>query len=170
VAGWNIEVRLPRETIQERTRKVVGPFINRVVRRAAGEALRQARLLAPVAAGGGALRQSIIATYQAGPPFTAVVGPGVSYAPWVELGRPAGERMPPPQALVPWLLHHPALVQKITGRSRRRQGVSEILSAAFVVARSIGKKGIRPRPFMAPAAAAAQRVVDLSIAEFRRGA
>jgi len=165
VAGWNIEVRLPRETIPERARKVVGPFINRVVRRAAGEALRQARLLSPVDTG--ALRASIVATFQEGPRFTALVAPGVSYAPWVELGRAAGERMPPPQALEKWVLRHGFLGGK---SSRRRASASAIRSAAFVLARAIARRGIRPRPYMALAAAAAQRVVDLSIAEFRRGA
>lgn len=51
-----------------------------------------------------------------------------------EFGRAAGSKMPPPDALKPWL---------------RRHGLPEGL--AYVVARNIAERGIAPRPSLVPA-------------------
>ena len=65
---------------------------------------------------------------------TVVVGSRAQHAAVTEYGRSAGARMPPPDALKPWL---------------RRHGLPENL--AFVVARSIAQKGIPARPALVPA-------------------
>jgi hypothetical protein len=61
-------------------------------------------------------------------------GTNQPYAEPVEKGRRAGAAMPPPSALIGWLGRH---------------GIDP--SLAFVVARSIGRKGIKPRPYLKPA-------------------
>jgi hypothetical protein len=68
----------------------------------------------------------------AGIALTGEVGPSLRYGYFVEYGRRPG-RMPPIAAIEPWA---------------RRHGMNP-----FLVARAIGRKGIRPAPFMAPALA-----------------
>ncbi|MDQ3095117.1 MAG: HK97 gp10 family phage protein [Actinomycetota bacterium] len=58
------------------------------------------------------------------------VGTNVPYARPVEEGRRAGAPMPPPSALTGWA---------------RRHGME---GAEFVLARSIGRRGIKARPFL----------------------
>jgi len=80
------------------------------------------------------LQRSI--THEVVSPSTSVIGRAGTnqpYAEAVEFGRSAGSAPPPPDALLGWM---------------RRKGIDAEL--AFVVARSIGRKGIRPRPFMKP--------------------
>jgi hypothetical protein len=74
----------------------------------------------------------------AGPTLEGRVGPSVRYGASVEFGRRAGARMPPVDALMGWVGRHPR------GRGTRRQ-------QAFALARSIQRRGIRPRPFLRPA-------------------
>jgi len=62
--------------------------------------------------------------------LTGEVGPSRRYGFWVEYGRRPG-RMPPIAAIEPWA---------------RRHGMNP-----FLVARAIGRRGIQPAPFMAPA-------------------
>ncbi len=64
-------------------------------------------------------------------PFSARVFTPLAYAPVMEYGRRPGGPMPPPDALGGWL---------------RRHGIP--LSAAFVVARAIARRGIKGRFFM----------------------
>lgn len=66
------------------------------------------------------------------------VGPSVRYGENVEFGRRVGAKAPPVDALMGWVRRHPR-----PGRSARSQ--------AFALARSISRRGIRARPFMAPA-------------------
>lgn len=78
----------------------------------------------------GALANSIVAELGPGRPARSViVGTDKEYAAPVEFGRRPG-RMPPPQAVAPWARAH---------------GMDP-----FVLARSIGRKGTRPHPFMRP--------------------
>lgn len=58
------------------------------------------------------------------------------YAVYVEGGRQPGARMPPIDALIPW-------VRKVLGAPEDR-----IRQVAFLVARAIARRGIRPRPVM----------------------
>lgn len=66
------------------------------------------------------------------------VGPSVGYGLYVELGRRPNKPPPPPQALAGWA---------------RRHGIAPTRGNLFVLARSIGRKGIKPHPFIAPALA-----------------
>lgn len=67
------------------------------------------------------------------------VGPSARYGINVEFGRRAGAKAPPVAALIGWVTRHP-----FSGRG-------SIRSKAFVLARAIGRRGIRPRPFLVPA-------------------
>jgi len=60
---------------------------------------------------------------------TVLVGSNAPHASPTEFGRSAGARMPPPDALKPWL---------------RRKGLPE--SMAFPLARAIARRGIQARP------------------------
>lgn len=61
------------------------------------------------------------------------------YAIVMDQGRAPGARMPPPDALIPWVRR----VMQVGGSEE------EVRAVAFVVARSIGRKGIKGREFMA---------------------
>ena len=76
----------------------------------------------------GALKRSIHAAVK---PTSARVFSNLNYAAVVEFGRRPEQRGPPPHALLGWL---------------RRHGIPA--SAAYVVARSIGRRGIKGRFFM----------------------
>jgi hypothetical protein len=76
----------------------------------------------------GALKRSI---HSAVKPTSARIFSNLNYAVPVEYGRGRGKRMPPPNALHGWL---------------RRHGIP--VSAAYVVARAIGRRGIKGRFFM----------------------
>lgn len=180
MVGFTVKVTLPLDTPAKRVARAM-PQMREIVGRAALTAWRTARLLAPVDRG--ALRQSIIAT-QTIDGLSATVGPGVAWAPWVEFGRKPGERQPPTEALLRWgrigkiaralqLQYRAGLATSgwIRGRARlgrtARSFRSFLEAAAFLVARAIRRRGIAPRPFMAPAAAAAQATVDAGLARFR---
>ena len=64
--------------------------------------------------------------------MTADIGTNIEYAPFVEFGRLAG-RMPPPDALEGWA---------------RRHGMA---GEEFMIARAIGRFGVKERPFLIPA-------------------
>jgi hypothetical protein len=66
--------------------------------------------------------------------LSSKIGPSVAWGIVIEKGRRPGRPAPPIAALRPWA---------------RRHGIPE--SALFVVARSIGRKGIKARPYMVPA-------------------
>jgi len=76
----------------------------------------------------GALKRSI---HSEARPTSARVFSNLGYAVPVEFGRGRGKRMPPPNALHGWLRRH-----------------GKPVSAAFVVARAIGRRGIKGRFFM----------------------
>lgn len=77
----------------------------------------------------GRLRASITSVVDASPiPRFATIGTNIEYAPWVHDGRRPG-RMPPPAALATW--------------ARRHGGQNP-----YVLARSIGRRGIKGKPFL----------------------
>jgi hypothetical protein len=88
-----------------------------------------ARTLAPKDTGrlGGSITHSIAG---GGASLTGRVGPSVAYGLFVEKGRRPG-RMPPVDAVASWA---------------RRHGINP-----FVLARAIGRRGTKARPFLEPA-------------------
>ena len=74
------------------------------------------------------------------------VGPSVQYGRFVEFGRRPG-RMPPPQALVGWVRRHSEL--RFARRTQARE--DELLRRAWLVARAIGRRGVRAQPYLRPA-------------------
>lgn len=64
----------------------------------------------------------------------------LAYGQYVEEGRRRGAKMPPVQAIKDWILQ----------RGIRKPAKYSTDGFAFAVARSIGKKGIKPRPFIQP--------------------
>ena len=68
---------------------------------------------------------------------------------WVflERGRRAGAKMPPVEAIENWIKVRKILPRPITLKSGK-QRVPTVQQLAYVIARSIAKKGIAPRPFM----------------------
>lgn len=97
------------------------------------------------------------------------VGPSAAYGAPVEFGRRAGARMPPVDALIPWVQRHwrPALVgrqrvmlgfeRELSGQinNRRRPGrnvtEAQIRRRAFALAFAIRRRGIPPNPYLRPA-------------------
>lgn len=75
------------------------------------------------------------------------------YAMAVERGRKPG-KPPPYESLIPWvrLKLRETRTSSKTGKTRRlKMADSDARSKAFLVARAIGKRGTKPRPFMLPA-------------------
>lgn len=77
---------------------------------------------------------------------------GEEYPAVMELGRKPGAKMPPPEALVRWV-HVKHLAGTYSIKSRRRQGgkkrqADEDLQVAFMIARSIARKGIKGKFYM----------------------
>lgn len=102
------------------------PAIAELLKNAALLGEREAKGLAPKDTS--ALARSIVG--QVTGPLTATVSSPLQYAAVMEEGRSAGARMPPPDALVGWA---------------RRHGFS---GSTFVLARAIGRRGIKGRFFM----------------------
>lgn len=84
----------------------------------------------------GSITSTIVGTF---PTLEGRVGPSVRYGAPVEFGRRAGAKMPPVDALLGWVRRH--------GGGTPRQ----VRSRAFLLARAIGRRGIRPQPYMGPA-------------------
>lgn len=108
--------------------RALRPLVAKYALKIQGDARRKA----PVDTG--ALRASVLTAYIGDRGLTAEIGTVKGYAPFVELGRRAGARMPPPDALKGWVARH---------------GMKP--GAEYAVARAIKKRGIQPRPFMGPA-------------------
>ena len=107
---------------------------------------RRARQLVPVDTG--RLKSDIrMITNLRGIASTASVFTELPYAPYVEEGTKP--HFPPPLALEGWVRRH-GLGAKFAGRKTSTANLDR--QAAFVIARSIAKKGTKPQPFMEPAA------------------
>ena len=101
----------------------------------------KANLTAVGAIDRGQLRRAVTSTASAiGTGAQAILGVKLPYARPVEEGRRAGATLPPTAPIAAWLGRH--------GGDPKR---------AFVVARSIGRRGIRARPYLKPAAERAVR-------------
>jgi hypothetical protein len=75
----------------------------------------------------------------------------IDYGDYVESGRRKGARMPPPSKLLNWIK-----IKKIPRFRDKKGRFISYQSQAFLIARSIGKKGIKPFPFMTDAIEQAQ--------------
>ena len=69
------------------------------------------------------------------------------YWKYISYGRKPGSRMPPVEAIENWIKVRKILPRPITLKSGK-QRVPTVQQLAYVIARSIAKKGIAPRPFM----------------------
>lgn len=69
------------------------------------------------------------------------------YWKYIEKGRRAGAKMPPISAIENWIKIRKILPRPVTLKSGR-QRVPTVQQLAYVIARSIAKQGIKPRPFM----------------------
>lgn len=93
----------------------------------------------------GSITHEITGTF---PQLVGRVGPSVNYGVFVEFGRRAGARMPPVDALIGWVRRHWGNAP-LPRRGERRQAA--LRARAFLVARAIARRGIPPRPYLAPA-------------------
>ena len=69
------------------------------------------------------------------------------YWKFIEKGRRAGAKMPPVSAIENWIKIRKIIPRPVTLKSGK-QRVPTIQQLAYVIARSISRKGIAPRPFM----------------------
>lgn len=123
-----------RRKLADAPRELTGLPLSRFLSRAALFAERTAREGAPRDTS--ALTRSIVSEVR--PPIARVFST-LNYAVPVEVGRRAGARMPPPDALVGWI---------------RRHGLA---MSPFVLARSIARRGIKGRFFMRAAKEATEK-------------
>lgn len=69
------------------------------------------------------------------------------YWKYIEYGRRAGAKMPPVNVIEKWITKKNIIPRPITLKSGK-QVIPTTKSLAFVIARSIGIKGIKPRPYL----------------------
>ncbi len=138
-----LEIKVSPETMQRLSRLdgQLDALLEKGVMDAGLMVQRDAQKRVPVAFG--TLRRSIATRVKhIGGDIVATVGTNLVYGPAVEYGRPAGKKMPPPRALQRWVV---------------KKGMNK--SMAFVVARAIGRRGTKPRPYLEPALAASQGAI-----------
>ena len=133
-----IEIEIDDSGARRRLDQLPGRVVTAVeaaLSRGAMELARAARDKAPKAFS--TLTNSIKAD-KAGP-LHYIVAPHVMYAPFVEHGRPPGKQPGTANGLMEW-------VRQKTGL----QGTA-LNSRTFVIARAIGRRGIKAQPYMWPA-------------------
>ena len=105
-------------------------------------------------------------------PLSARVYTNLAYAETMELGRGKDLKMPPPAALEGWVRRHGFGVgvrQSIkTRKFLRSGGAQSVQSAAYVLARAIGRRGIKGRFFMAKGKAAVLAALPLLTRKMER--
>lgn len=69
------------------------------------------------------------------------------YWKYIEYGRRAGAKMPPIKAIENWINVKQIIPKPLTLKSGKTI-IPSTKSLAFVIARSISRKGIKPRPYM----------------------
>lgn len=153
----NISVRIDDAKTREAFRK--GPelmrrIIGQGVERGAHEVAREAKARAPKAFS--TLANSIKANRIDDLHWRAA--PATNYADAVEEGRKPGKQTGTANGLMEWV----KLKTGLKGRKLDR--------ATFAIARAIGRRGIRPQPFMRPTAKAKKsRVIELIRQAVERG-
>ncbi len=137
-----LEIKVSPETMQRLSRLdgQLDALLEQGVKQAGFIVQAAAQRRAPVYTG--TLRRSIATDVRRiGGDVVATVGSNLVYAPAVEYGRRPGS-MPTPQALRRWVV---------------RKGMDE--NAAYLVARAIGRRGTKPRPYLEPALAASEGAI-----------
>lgn len=127
----------------------------------------------------GILRGSIFTEIRgtAIPDMTGIIASPLSYAGFVERGRKPGSKPPPVDALLTWVERHlQPHVLAVSIKTRRAtkvmigdQKTKAIRGVAFLVARAIGKRGIKGKFMFRNAAQRGRRVVSGIFARHFRG-
>lgn len=129
---------------------LIGPPLKTAFTKSALLVEGEAKRLVPVDTGN--LRRTITHKVdRAAVPLWAQIGTNAPYARAVHEGRRPGAAMPPLKAIAGWLARH-----------------GGDPSSAFVVARSIGRRGIKGRPFLKQAMAAMTGSIDGAFQEAAR--
>ena len=81
------------------------------------------------------------------------------YWKYIEKGRRAGAKMPPLSAIEKWIKVRKIIPRPVTLKSGK-QRVPTVQQLAYVIARSISRNGIAPRPFM-------RESIDQTIDDFK---
>lgn len=139
---FNLEIRgLDRLRQAVPTAASIGRELRPEIQRVLNQIRDRARAYAPKDTG--QLRASITARMDTQPiPRFSVVKTDLMYAQAVHEGRRPGAAMPPPNALAGWASRH------------------GFHGSLFVLARAIGRRGIRARPFMTRAFNDSRALVD----------
>lgn len=132
------------------TAELIGPPLRTALTKSALLVEGQAKRLVPVDTGN--LRRTITHRVDRAPvPLFAEVGTNASYARTVHDGRRAGAAPPPTSALAGWASRH---------------GIPS--NRVYLVARAIGRKGIRKRPFLQVALNSLRAEIDGILGEAAR--
>jgi hypothetical protein len=126
--------------------------LKEAIRDSAGDMERSAKQYAPVDMG--LLRASIRSEIDPDG-LGATIGPrDTIVARVMEYGRRPGARMPPVSALIPWVRRHGWVRRSRSKATYNGVSIAQasydsgVRQAAFLLARSIARKGIRPRRYM----------------------
>lgn len=160
-----VSIRIHDADARAALARAPGVFVSRLaawLTRGANELAREARGLAPKAFS--TLTNSISVTRE--DELHWIIAPGVAYGAFVEGGRRPGGMPGMSNGLREWIR-----------LKLRPSSDKETDRLSFVIARAIGRKGIKPQPFMKPAfERKSDRVVELAnagvrqaVAEINRG-
>ena len=151
-----VQIIIELKGIEELLRKTaapaswLGPALRTMLTKSALAVESNAKKLVPVDTG--TLRRTITHPVAGGlMPLVATVGTNAPYAVVVHEGRRAGAPAPPSGKLLSWMSRH---------------GMDP--KSAFVVARAIGRKGIKGRPFLKNGFEASRSAIDGYSAAFQR--
>ncbi len=166
----NIEIMGDRQ-LQEKLKAntAAGPA-NRFFNRVGSEIQRRAKPLAPVNTG--TLKRSISFQVQNADPIPTRVeigtfGTNVKYAPFVEFGRKPGRKPPPYDQIEWWFRRKNKLGMKRTTIKVDDQQVS-MAAIAKRISWSIGRRGIKAKPFLEPAAMDSLTAIQKHLYTFAR--
>lgn len=156
--GFRLDVRVTDLVPRQMLRRAPGFFMQRLafaLERGAQEIAREARGNAPKAFS--TLTNSIRSMRQGELHWT--IAPGVNYAEAVEGGRMPMRKVGIAHGLLEWIK------LKIAPGASAKQ----LDRLGYVIARAIGRRGIKPQPYMQPAFEAKQgRVIDLASQAMRQ--
>lgn len=126
----------------------------RFLTRTGNEIVKQAKPLVPVNTG--TLKRTVtkVVGNETPVPTTVVVGTNITYAPFVEFGRKPG-RMPPVAPIDFWV------------RRKNKIGPDvDISRQVYIVRRTIGRRGVKERPFLRDGTTAAVPMIQRFVQVF----